>query len=141
MHSVTTVIVTDKLDQVRDFYQTHFVQLPNGSYTASTFSLRPNSEAFVMWQAAQGGEALTQGVTVRIHTPFPEIERATHLGKGLACSDLQEEDWGEFHGNTRWFSIMDPSGTRIVFYQDHIGEIHQLMTTGDGRETREVQKG
>jgi hypothetical protein len=139
MHAVTTVIYTDQLDAIRAFYTTHFAKMPQGSDAPDRFSIRPNSEAHVLWiDAKTAGMPLTQGLTVRFHHPFTEVERAILVGAGVACDDLHEEQWGARHGNVRCFGFTDPSNTYVVQYEDHYGEAQQLMTTGDGRGTREA---
>lgn len=139
MHRTTTLIYTDNLSAVRDFYQSHFLQFPNALEMHDSFTLSPNSEGMICWlDAAVYHQPKTSGVTLRIHVPYTEIERAQFIERGLTCSTLHEESWGEFHGNTRWFSMTDPSGVVVVIYEDHYGEGKQLMTTGDGRNTKEA---
>lgn len=141
MHGITVIIYTDKLDAVRDFYRTHFLPFPNATETADSFSLSPNSEGKATWvDALAHGKPLTTGVSLRIHTPYTEIQRAQYIAAGLTCSELQEADWGSTHGNTRFFTLTDPSATTLIFFEDHYGEKGQLMTTGDGRGTKEVQQ-
>jgi hypothetical protein len=140
MHGITVIIYTDKLDAVRDFYRTHFLPFPNAIESADSFTLRPNSEGQITWlDAGTHGQAPTAGASVRIHMPYTEIQRAHYVAAGVACSDLQEADWGAVHGNARYFTITDPAGVQLVFFEDHYGEKGQLMTTGDGRGTKEVQ--
>ncbi len=141
MHGLTVVIYTDKLEAVRDFYRTHFLQFPNGIDTTDGFNLRPNVDGQVCWlDALTNGQPVTTGVSIRIKIPFTEIQRAQYLSRGINCTELQEEDWGNVHGNTRFFTLTDPAGVKLVFFEDHYGEKGQLMTTGDGRGTKEVQQ-
>jgi catechol-2,3-dioxygenase len=138
MQACTTVIVTDQLEKVRDFYQTHFLQYPHASETPDSFSLRPNADAHLLWLAGSEEMTLSFGVTVRIHVPYPEMERAQLEAGGVDCSEMQSADWGIKHGVAQFFTFVDPSGTKITLYQDRVGTQSQLMTTGDGRGTKEV---
>jgi hypothetical protein len=141
MHGITVVIYTDKLEAVRGFYRTHFLPFPNAIETTDGFTLAPNTEGQILWLDAQAhSQPITTGVSVRIRIPYTEIERAHYLSRGVECSALQEADWGNKHGNTRFFSITDPSGMKFVLFEDHYGEKGQLMTTGDGRGTKEVHQ-
>lgn len=142
MHLCTTVIFTDKLAEVRNFYQTNFSYLPMDTANPNGFSVMPFAEAQITWiDAASAGAPVTLNTMIRITLPYVAVERAQLAAKGVSCSELIVENWGNFHGNAvQYFSVTDPSGTRLLYYEDHFGEERQLMTTGDGTGTREVQK-
>ncbi len=142
MRMCTTVIFTDKLAEVRAFYQKYFAQLPSHDSNANTFSITPFSESQITWvDAASVNAPTTLNATIRLTTPYTLIEHAEAVARGVPCSALTVEDWGSFYGQqVQYFAVTDPSGTSILYYEDHFGEARQLMTTGNGTGTRETQK-
>ena len=87
-------------------------------------------EAFI------GGEFV-----LRFGLPFPNLERERLLREGVTCGELRVEDWGPFYGpQVRYFTMTDPARTQILFFEDRYGHDKQLMKTGSGIETRELQK-
>ncbi len=142
MRLCTTVIFTDKLAEVRAFYLENFKHFPAHTTNPNTFSIMPFAEAQLTWvDAASASMPITLNTMIRISVQYILIERAQLVAQGVVCSELIIEDWGAFHGKAvQYFSVTDPSGTRLLYYEDHYGENRQLMTTGDGTGTREVQK-
>jgi predicted enzyme related to lactoylglutathione lyase len=143
MRLLTTVIYTDKLDQVRAFYEQYFHQLTADGSDAHAYNLKPFAEAHISWvDASWARQPVTIGAVLRISLPYTLIEHAALVEKGLDCGQLIVEQWGAASGGqVQYFVVTDPSGSKILFYEDHFGEDKQLMTTGDGTGTREVQKG
>ena len=142
MRLLTTVIYTDKLDQVRAFYEQYFHQLAADGSDAHAYNLKPFAEAHISWvDSTWANQPVTVGAVVRITLPYTLIEHAALVEKGLDCDQLIVEQWGAASGGqVQYFVVTDPSGTKILFYEDHFGEEKQLMTTGDGTGTRQVQK-
>ncbi len=142
MRMSTTVIYTDKLSEVKAFYQQYFSQMLSDTPDPHTFNLRLFAEAQISWiDAAIAGEPVTRGATMRVTVPYTEIECALLVEKGAPISPLTVADWGAgYEGHVQYFTVVDPSGIRISFYEDRIGEKKQLMTIGDGTGTKAVQK-
>ncbi|MHB8625684.1 MAG: hypothetical protein ACYDBJ_11610 [Aggregatilineales bacterium] len=142
MRMVTTVIYTDKLAEVKAFYQRYFSQLLSDTRDPHTFNLRLRAEAQISWiDAAWAEQPVTSGTTLRATMSYTEIEHAALVEKDAPCSQLSVADWGPaYNGQVQYFTVVDPSGTRIVYYEDQIGEKKQLMTIGDGTGTKAIQK-
>lgn len=143
MRLCSTVIFTDKLAEVQTFYQTYYFEIPQDTSNPHAFSINPFAEAQITWiDAASANAPISQNTLIRVALPFPKLEREQMTARGVMCSELAIEDWGPFHGKAvQSFTVTDPSGTRIVYYEDHFGEDRrQLMTTGAGVPTRDVQK-
>ena len=142
MRMSTTVIYTDKLAEVKAFYQQYFSQMLADTPDPHTFTLRLFAEAQISWiDAASAGEPVTHGATMRVTVPYTEIEHALLVEKGASSGPLMVADWGPgYEGHVQFFTVIDPSGTRIFFYEDRIGENKQLMTIGDGTGTKAIQK-
>jgi len=141
MRMCTTIIYTDKLADVSAFYTTHFAYLPTEADYTNTFSLMPGPEVRLTWvDAASAGVPTSQNIVLRIAVVDTLMERAELLAAGVACSELRVEDWGPFFGQAvRYFDMIDPSGAHLQYYESDFGENRQLMTTGMGVGTREVQ--
>ena len=141
MRILDTVIYTEKLGDVRAFYEKHFL-FPTATLSASTFGILPFAEGKITFvEAASIGEMPSQGVLLRLGTAFVQLERARLVAAGVQCGELTVEDWGAFYGQAvRYFTLTDPSGTRIQFFEDHYGEARQIITIGDGTGTRNVQR-
>jgi hypothetical protein len=141
MRVLNTVIYTDKLGEVREFYQKHFV-FPFDEGEPNAYGILPFPEAKITYvDAASAGVAPSQNVLLRLGMAFPIIERARLISEGVNCSDLTVANWGSFYGSAvQYFTITDPSGARIELFEDHYGEEKQLMTTGDGTGTKKVQE-
>ena len=142
MRLLTTVIYTHKLDDVRAFYEQYFHQLSADGSDAHAYNLKPFAEAHISWvDASWAKQPVTVGAVVRVSLPYTLIEYEALVEKGLNCGQLIVEQWGPASGGqVQYFVVTDPSGTKILFYEDHFGEEKQLMTTGDGTGTRQVQK-
>lgn len=142
MHMCTTVIYTDKLAEVRAFYQRYFSQFLADGRDPDTFTLRVFAEAQISWiNAAWANQPVTVGTSLRVTIPYTEVEHAALVEKGAPCAELMIADWGlTYRGKVQYFSIVDPSGTIISFYEDQIGEKKQIMITGDGTGTKALQK-
>ncbi len=142
MRLCSTIIYTDKLAEVSAFYQKFFFEVSQDSSSPNNFTIFPFAEAGLTWiDAASVHAALTQNMLIRIAVPYIVIEHAQSVQRGAPCSDLVVEDWGAYYGErVQCYTVTDPSGTRIVYYEDHYGEQKQLMTTGAGVGTREVQQ-
>jgi len=142
MRLCSTVIYTDKLAEVQSFYQRYFSQLSSDARDPYTFHLRLLVEAQISWIDAQWAQQpITTGATLRVSIPYTEIEHAALAEKGAPCGDLSVADWGPtYNGPVRYFTVIDPSGTRIVYYEDRVGEKKQIMITGDGTGTRAHQR-
>src|SRR5258706_7795478 len=141
MRVLNTVIYTDKLNAVREFYQKHFFfTVDEGE--PNSFGILPFPEAKVTYvDSAAVGISPSQNILLRLGMPFPIIERARLISEGVVCSELTVENWGSFYGSgVQFFVITDPSGARIQLFEDRYGEDKQLMTTGDGTGTKKVQK-
>lgn len=142
MRMSTTVIYTDRLAEVKAFYQQHFSQMLSETPDPHTFTLRLFAEAQISWlDAAWAGEAVTPGITLRVTMPYTEIEHAILVENGAPSGPLTVADWGSgYEGQVQYFAVVDPSDTRLVFYEDRIGEKKQLMTIGDGTGTKAIQQ-
>ena|SRR5579864_7060519 len=141
MRMFTTVIYTDKLAEVRAFYQRYFSQFLTDERDPYTFTLHVFAEAQISWiDAAWAQQPVTAGASLRVSVPYTEIEHPVFVEKGAPCGELTIADWGAtYRGKVQYFSIVDPSGTQISFYEDQIGEKRQIMITGDGKGTRALQ--
>ena len=141
MRILDTAIYTDKLDEVRAFYERHFY-FPMDAGSPGVFGIMPFAEARITFiDAAPAGAHPSQGAVVRLGASYPQLERARLLAAGIDCSEMIVEDWGAFYGRAvQYFSVTDPSGTRLLFFEDHHGEAKQIITIGDGTGTRDVQR-
>jgi hypothetical protein len=139
MRLLNTVIYTDKLGEVRSFYEKNF-RLPLTNDTAEGFGIQWFGEAMASYlDAAAAGLPASVGVVLQIGMPFAVLERGRLITLGVECSEIMVKPWGPFFGkNVQYFSFNDPSGALIQLFEDHFGEEKQLMTTGDGTETRKV---
>jgi hypothetical protein len=141
MRILDVVIYTDKLGEVRTFYEKYFGMLPVETDYSTTFAFQPFGEARITYiDAASAGMNPSKGTILRWGMSHLELERARLMAAGAVCSELVVEDWGAFYGKqVRYFSVIDPADAHIHFFEDRYGETVQLITLGDGRNTREVQ--
>src|SRR5258706_16337266 len=141
MRILDVVIYTDKLDEVRNFYQRHFA-FDFDTKLPTAFSMYVFGEARITYiDAASAGASPSQGIVLRFGMPYPNLERDRLLTAGVTCSELRVENWGPFYGEqVRYYAMTDPSQTQILFFEDRYGHDKQLMKTGSGVETRELQK-
>ncbi len=142
MRVLETVIFTDRLGEVRAFYEKHFA-FPMDAESPARFGVLVFPEArLVFLDAALSGGSVTGGALVRIGLPFPELERARLLTEGVPCTDLIVEDWGSYYkGPVRCFTLTDPSGTRLQLFEDQCSRERQIISTGDGTDTRDIRRG
>src|SRR5258706_6878637 len=114
MRVLNTVIYTDKLSEVRAFYEKHFV-FPSDTGEPNSYGILPFPEAKVTFiDSAAAGIAPSQNILLRLGLPFPLIERARLIAEGVACGELTMADWGSFYGTkVQYFTIIDPSGASI----------------------------
>jgi hypothetical protein len=140
MRLLNTVIYTNKLNEVRAFYEKHFV-FPTDTGESNSFGFFPYSEAKITFvDAASAGVEPSRSVLFRLSIVFPELERARLIASGAECGELMVANWGTYYGNAvQYFIVTDPSGARIQMFEPHYGEDRQLMTTGDGKGTKQVQ--
>jgi hypothetical protein len=141
MRVLNTVIYTDKVSEVRKFYETHFVY-PTDTGEPNSFGVLFYAEAKITFvDAKSAGVEPSRNVLLRLTTAYPIIERARLIAAGVNCGEMVVENWGSFYGQAvQYFTVTDPSGTRIQMFEDHYGEEKQLMTTGDGTGTKKVQE-
>jgi hypothetical protein len=141
MRILTTVIYTDKLAEVKAFYEKHFV-FPSDEGEPNSYGILPYPEAKVTFvDSASAGVAPSKNILLRLALPFTLIERARLISEGLACGELTVANWGYFYGSAvQYFMITDPSGAQLQIFEDHFGEEKQLMTTGDGTGTKKVHE-
>jgi hypothetical protein len=142
MRILDVVIYTDKLSEVRAFYEKHFRLLPLEADHTTTFAFQPFGEVRVTYvDAASAGMSPSKGTVLRWCLPFLDLERGRLVADGVACGELVVEDWGAFYGQqVRYFSMIDPADVCIQFFEDRYGQLAQLITLGDGTNTREVQR-
>jgi len=142
MRILDVVIYTDKLSEVRTFYEKHFLMLPVETDRTTTFAFQPVGEARITYiDAAAAGVSPSKGILLRWCMPHLELERDRLISEGVSCGELVVEDWGTFYGKqVRYFSVIDPADDRIHVFEDRYGETVQLITLCDGRNTREVQR-
>src|SRR5450432_3672801 len=133
MRLLNTVVYTNKLPQVRAFYEKHFV-FPADTGNPNAYGIFPFAEAKITFvDSESAGVMPSQGVLLRLGLPFPNLERARIIaeGGGEAVDELVVEDWGSYYGQSvQYFTLTDPSGTKIQFFEDHFGEARQLITLG-----------
>ncbi|MEP7287132.1 MAG: hypothetical protein ABI947_15365 [Chloroflexota bacterium] len=141
MRVLITVIYTDKLDEVRTFYDKHFV-FPTVTDHPDAFGILVYPDATITFiDSASAGVAPSQNVVLRLLLPFTVLERARLISEGANCSELVVENWGSYYGQSvQYFTLTDPAGTRIQIFEDRFGEEKQLMTTGTGVGTKKVQE-
>jgi hypothetical protein len=141
MRILDTVIYTDKVSEVRTFYVKHFRALPLQT-PDSAFAFQPYGEARITYvDAASAGVSSSKGMVLRWNLPHLDVERDRLQTEGVTCGEMVVEDWGAFYGErVRYFSIIDPADACIQLFEDRYGETVQLITLGDGRNTREVQR-
>ncbi len=141
MKILSTVIYTDKLPAVREFWTNHF-QLTIYAHEPHSFTVFLYGESAVEYvDAAWAGVSPTQGALIRYLLPHVPLEQARLKALGCTVSDLKSEHWNEYTGeNVYYFTLQDPSGTQYQIYQEHYGQARQLMMTGDGTDTRKVHK-
>jgi hypothetical protein len=141
MRVLEAVIFTDKLDAVRAFYKSHFAFVIEAN-NERMMSLQVYPEArLVFIDAASAGETPNRGVLLRIGLPFPELERSRLITEGVECGDLVTADWGDhYQGTVQYFSVVDPSGTRLLVFYDQFSRERQIITIGNGTGTRNIQR-
>jgi hypothetical protein len=133
MGIVNTIIYTNNVKQVAEFYKKHFLfdysaTVPNGF----AFSPIPRT-MFTYLDAAEYGEPESGSMLVRIPHDFTEIEKERLETGGVVVSDIIHDDWGEHYGaGVRYIEITDPAEIRLQLYEDHIGETRSYTTTADG---------
>lgn len=133
MALVNTIIYTNKVKEIADFYKTHFLfdytaTVPNGF----TFCPIPGT-MFTYLDADEHQEPETSSILVRIPLGFIEIEKERLETAGLEVSDIFEENWGDHFGaGVKYIEVFDPAGIRIQLYKDHVGETRSFTTVADG---------
>lgn len=142
MRILDVVVYTDKLSETRAFYEKHFLFLPLETDQATTFAFQPFGEVRITYiDAASAGVSPSRGMVLRWGLSHLDLERARLIAEGVACGELVVEDWGAFYGErVRYFSMTDPADACILFFEHRYGQADQLITIGDGRNTREVQR-
>jgi predicted enzyme related to lactoylglutathione lyase len=137
---ICSVIYTDKLDEVREFYQKHFRLTMEESVPHSFLVMPFSNTALEYIDAAWAGVAPSQGLLFRYRLPLTALEHERLAAEGVQCGELTVEPWGGIFGaQVQYFTITDPSGTRLQIFEDHFGEVRQMMTTADGTANREAQ--
>jgi hypothetical protein len=141
MRLLNTVIFTDKLDEVRAFWQRHFLY-PVDEGEPNSFGVMPFPYSKITYiDAAAANMTVSRGIVLRLAMEYPPLERARLLSEGVACSELQTASWGTFYGTqVQYFTLNDPAGTTLQIFVDRFGDERQLMTTGDGTGTKKVQE-
>jgi predicted enzyme related to lactoylglutathione lyase len=140
MRLMNTVIYTDKVNEVRAFYEKHFAFQADETQT-NAYSVFTFGECAITYIVPDSGQPFTQNAVLRIRIPFTEVERARLIAEGASCGELIVEQWGDLvGGNVRYFTVTDPSGTQLQIFEDGFGAKKQLMTTADGTETRKVHQ-
>jgi len=125
MRLLETIIYTDKLSEVRAFYEKHFVFRADSS-VANAYSLMILPEARLTFvDAASANVPLSRDMMLRLAVPFAALERSRLLNEGLsnAIGELVVGDWGYSFGDAvHFFTLTDPSGTRLQLFQAQYGE-------------------
>src|SRR5262245_1612645 len=108
MRILDVVIYTDKLSEVRAFYEKHFRMLPLEVDHTTTFAFQPFGEVRVTYvDAASAGASPSKGTVLRWSLPLLDLERGRLIAEGVACTELVVEDWGAFYGKqVRYFSMI-----------------------------------
>ncbi len=135
MH-VHTVIYTDHLPEVEAFYRRIF---PSVAFDAQEgmFTVRWASNGWLHFVRADEQHPPSAVALMRMHLPHVALEHERLTALGVACGELTVEAWGDWYGgNVQYFEIIDPTGTHLHFYEPNYGVKRQLMTTGDGTDTR-----
>jgi hypothetical protein len=142
MRIVDLVIVTDKLAEVRDFYLKHYPIWHSTEDNPNTFSVMPYAQSRLTFlDSASANAEPTRGLVVRITMNMIPLERSRLVAAGVECSDVAVEHWDTHYGDkVQYFSFTDPTGLKVQIFEDRYGQLKQLMTTGDGTNTREVHK-
>ncbi|GAB4550173.1 MAG: hypothetical protein OHK0023_15640 [Anaerolineae bacterium] len=133
------VIFTDKLDEVKAFFRQCFDGV-SFSEAEETFFVHWNPNFSLQYVSSSSSDAAAAKPTLRLLLPNAEIEQERIASLGVVCSDIKSDNtWGAWYApSVRFFSLEDPSGTQFMFYSPDFGGKRQLMTTGDGTETRKV---
>jgi len=139
MREVNFVVFSNHLAEIRDFFTAHFPAVQQIE-TGERLVLRLMADCGLMIvDAAKAGHPPTSTARVLWALALNDMEYERFVSKGVPVSDLIVEDWGPtMGGNVRSFLINLPGGLELQIYQAHIGEKRQLMTTGDGVDTRKV---
>ena len=138
MRLLNTVIYTDRLAEVRTFYETNFY-FPMDRTEPNSFGILPLPEAKITFvDAAATGMVPSQNILLRLAIPYPALEHARLVAAGVSCSELATEDWGSFYRQAvQCFTFTDPSGVRIQFFGSHFGEEKQSIPPNE--DTGKVQ--
>ena len=115
------VIYTDKLDEVRDFWEKYFynyafTEMPDG------FGVMVFGDAYIIFlDAAAYGKPVTVHATMRVRSQQPELEHGRLDEQGWEVSEMQDDHWGPAFEDVEFFSFQDPSGTTFELFADHVG--------------------
>lgn len=139
MYDINFVVFSNHLAEIRAFFTTYFPAIQQeGSEERVILRLLADS-GLMLVDAAKTGNAPTNSARLLWSLPMNDMEHERLTTLGVAVTDLITEDWGPtMGGNVRSFLIPLPGGLELQVYQTHVGEKRQLMTTGDGTDTRKV---
>ena len=133
MGIVNTIIYTNNVKQVEEFYKKHFLfdytaTVPNG------FAFSPIPRTMLTYlDAAEYGAPETGTTLIRIPHDFTEVEKERLETGGVLVSDLIEDNWGDHFGaGVIYFEIIDPAGVQLQLYEHHIGETRSFTATAAG---------
>lgn len=142
MREVNFVVFSNHLAEIRDFFLAHFPAVQQIE-TEERLVLRLMADCGLMLvDAAKANHAPTSTARVLWALALNDMEHERFISKGVPVTDLITEDWGPtMGGNVRSFLINLPGGLELQIYQAHVGEKRQLMTTGDGTDTRKAHGG
>jgi hypothetical protein len=140
MRVVCAVILTDKLAEVRAFYEKHFGNYLIETLNGNGFDVVIFGEARITYlDAGVANTNLTSNATIRIDNPYPKLERQRLIESGLDCTELVVEAWGGGYGDTvQSFRVTDPAGNHLQFFVDHANDDKALTLTRGGIPARDL---
>jgi hypothetical protein len=125
------VIYTDKLSEVRDFWDEYFhtysfTELQDG------FGIMIYGDSFVLFlDAAAHDKPVTRNAAIRIRSQQPELEHGRLDETGWEVSPMKDDHWGPAFEDVEYFSFADPSGTTFEIFDDHVGESKRFTLKRD----------
>jgi uncharacterized glyoxalase superfamily protein PhnB len=115
--SVTTLFMTDKVNESRDFYVKYFdakVTFDNGWYVDLNFGREASSLHFMSPQGPQHKLSKADGLSYnfKVMNVDGEYDRLTAAGLKPVLP-LEDHPWGD-----RGFAVEDPNGIQLYIYSD-----------------------
>ena len=117
IHNLSTCIITDKVDESREFYTKYFgakIMFDCGWYISLRFGCETSNLEFMSPQAPAHKLCNTAGLTYNMGVADVDAEHARLTGLGLVPTEpLEDHPWGD-----RGFAVSDPNGVQLYIYTE-----------------------